>query len=148
MNFLMKLNSLCSKFKFLAQLLSRAIIGYVFIESGWGKLHHLDKVISFFKSLGIPLPELHAPFVASMELGCGALILVGLFTQLAAIPLIVIMGMAIYTAKLGDIHDVNDLFTTYEFVFIAVLLWLMTEGPGAISISCLFSRKPKTKSKK
>jgi putative oxidoreductase len=146
MNFLLKVNALCSKFKFLAQLLSRVIIGYVFILSGWGKFHHLAKVTDFFRSLGIPLPELHAPFVAAMELGCGALILVGLFTQLASIPLMVIMGMAVVTAKMGDISNLNDLFTTYEFVYIAVLLWLMTEGAGPISLGFLLT--PKSKKKK
>lgn len=147
MNYVNKVNNILAKFKFLGQWLSRAIIGYVFILSGWGKLHHLDKVVSFFKSLGIPLPEVHAPFVAAMELGCGAFILIGLLTQLASIPLIVIMGMAVATAKMEEIHNVNDLFTTYEFIYIAILFWLMSEGPGPISVDQLMGRK-KSKSKK
>jgi putative oxidoreductase len=148
MNFLMKVNSFCSKFKFVAQLLSRAIIGYVFIPSGLSKFHHLDKIVSFFKSLGIPLAELHAPLVASMEVGCGALIVIGLFTQLASIPLIVIMAMAIFTAKMGEVHDLHELFALSEFLYIALLLWLMAEGPGPISLGFPFTRKSKAKSKK
>jgi hypothetical protein len=50
--------------KWLPSLLARITIGAVFIESGWGKLHNLPKVIDFFHSLGIPYAEVQAPFVA------------------------------------------------------------------------------------
>lgn len=141
MNFMNSVNSLCSKFKFLAQLFSRVVIGMVFMSSGWWKLHNLAQVIAFFKSLSIPVPEWHAPFVAGMELVCGVAILLGIFTQIASVPLIVIMVMAIVTAKMGDIKTLSDLLEMSEFLYIAMLLWLMAEGAGPISLSAPFCKK-------
>jgi putative oxidoreductase len=150
MSFIDWVNGICSNFKFLALLLARVIIGYTFITHGWDKFHHLNKVIGFFKSLNIPVPELHAPVVAGLELVCGSLILVGLFTQVASVPLFVILVVAILTAKIGDIRTIGDLFQLSEFLYIALLLWLMTEGAGPISLSGPFRKKgkPKAKSKK
>lgn len=128
-----QLNELFESLNFVPPILSRLVIGYVFIDSGWGKLHNLEKVIQFFQSIGIPLASLQAPFVAGMEFVCGLLVLIGFFTRLASIPLIGIMGVAILTAKRGDIKDVSDLFSTYEFIYIIVLGWLVTEGPGPLS---------------
>src|ERR1051325_9033505 len=54
--------SVAAKLDWLPGLLSRLTIGGVFIQSGWGKLHHLDKVVQFFTSLGIPAPQIQAPF--------------------------------------------------------------------------------------
>src|SRR5579872_1930933 len=78
-------------------LISRLTIGGIFIQTGWGKITHLDKVINFFTSLGIPAPRLQAPFVASVELGCGTLVLLGLATRVASLPLIGTMIVAILT---------------------------------------------------
>ena len=117
--------------------LSRLTIGGVFIESGWGKLTHLDKVVAFFTQLGIPAPRLQAPFVAAVELGCGALVLLGLGTRLAALPLIGTMVVAIATAKLEDIHGYSDLFSLSEYLFIVLLAWLAAYGAGAVSLDRL-----------
>lgn len=141
MKLLNKFNEICARLDFLPPILSRLMIGYVFVQSGWGKLQHLDKVIGFFQSLGIPMPQLQAPFVAGMELLGGALLLAGLFTRLACVPLIAIMTVAILTAKRGDIAELSDLFAVYEFVYIVVLFWLITSGPGQLSLDALMSRK-------
>jgi putative oxidoreductase len=120
----------------LPALLTRISIGVVFIESGWGKLHHLEKVVEFFTSLGIPAARLQAPFVATVELVCGALVLIGLFTRFAAIPLIGVMIVAILTAKLKEITMISDLFSMFEYLYIILLAWLAVAGAGAISIDC------------
>ena len=51
-------------------------------------------------NIEIPFPEVMGPFVGTVELVCGTLIILGLFTRLAAIPLIVIMVVAITSTKL------------------------------------------------
>ena len=51
------------------------------------------------------------------------------------------MIVAILTAKMGDIKTINDLFEVSEFLYIALLLWLMTEGAGPISLSAPFGGK-------
>ena len=89
-------------FPFLAVAVARVTVGWVFVESGWGKLHHLDKVQAFFESLGIPAASLQAPLVASLEFGGGLLLLAGLATRLASLPLMVIMAvMAIGAIAMG-----------------------------------------------
>jgi len=130
-----------SKLSWLPGLLSRIAIGVVFIQSGWGKLHHLDKVIQFFTSLGIPAPQLQAPFVAGVELVGGILVLVGLFTRVASVPLIGTMVVAILTAKRGDIHELGDLLFMPEFLFIAMLLWLIIKGAGGLSADAALANK-------
>ena len=52
-----------------------------------------------FLRIGIPYPDLMGPFVGVVEIVCGTLIILGLFTRLAAIPLIVIMIVAIISTK-------------------------------------------------
>jgi putative oxidoreductase len=114
--------------------LARVAVGVVFAGSGWGKLHHLDKITSFFTELGLPAPGFNAVLVSSAELICGVLILVGLLTRLAAIPLIVVMAVAILTAKRSEIGGVQDLLGFVETLYIVLLSWLATAGPGPISL--------------
>jgi putative oxidoreductase len=126
--------ALTERLAFVSPLLARIVTGVVFTHSGWGKLHNLDPVTQFFASLGIPHPELQAPFVASIELGCGALVLAGLATRLAAIPLVGTMAVALATALASEITDANALFGLSEFLYIALLLQLVLGGAGALSI--------------
>jgi len=129
-------------------LLARSVIGLVFVLSGWGKLHNLDKVIEYFRTLGIPAPELQAPFAAAMEFACGLAVLVGFLTRLAAVPLIVIMVVALRTAfasQLGEAQGViewlNALFGLPEFLYIVALVWLALGGAGALSLDRLLFRR-------
>jgi len=123
----------------LPALVSRITLGFIFVESGWGKLHHLDKVIQFFESLHIPAPQLQAPLVAGIELVCGALILIGLVTRLAAIPLLCTMIVATITARIGDVSTFSDFLSLSEYLFIVLLLWLIVKGAGAVSLDAWIS---------
>lgn len=118
-------------------LATRLTIGWVFIESGWGKLHHLDKVTDYFQSLGIPAPAIQAPFAAGSELVFGVAVLVGLFTRLSSIPLIIIMVVAILTAKREELTGISELFGFIEFLYIVLLLWLVVRGGGFLSVDRL-----------
>jgi putative oxidoreductase len=85
----------------LAYLLVRMIVGCVFLSEGIQKFVFSDSLgVGRFVKIGIPAPELMAPFVGIVEIVCGVLLLVGLFTQLAAIPLIIDMLVAISTTKI------------------------------------------------
>ena len=121
--------------------MARLTIAGVFIETGWGKLHNLQKVIGFFTELGIPAPQLQAPLVATVEFVCGILLLVGLFTRVASLPLIVSMTVAILTAKKADIHSYSDLFGIEEYLYIVILLWLGAYGAGPISLDAIFAKR-------
>ena len=125
---------------FAPPLLARVVIGTIFLHSGWGKLHNLDKVAAFFASLGIPHPELQAPFVACVELGCGALVLVGLATRFAAIPLIGTMAVALGTALAPKIKDLQSLFALAESLYVVLLVGLVVGGAGALSLDRAIAR--------
>ena len=121
--------------------LARLTVGYAFLTTGWGKLHNLDRVTEFFTSLSIPAPAFHATFVSWIEFGCGGLLLLGLLTRVAALPLIGTMVVALLTALAPDIEDFSGLVGTVEFTYIALLVWLAVRGAGPISIDRLITRE-------
>jgi putative oxidoreductase len=118
----------------IAPLLTRLIVGFVFMNSGSGKFMNLDRAAEFFASLGIPFPHLMAPFVATVESLAGTLIFLGLGARVAAVPLIGVMTVAIITAKREEIESVRSFFGLPEFLYIALLLWLMAQGAGRVSL--------------
>jgi putative oxidoreductase len=107
-------------------------------RDGWARPR--SKITGFFTQLGIPLPGFNAVLASSAELVCGALILVGLFTRLASIPLMVVMIVAIATAKRSEIGGASDLLEFVETLYIILLSWLATAGPGPISLDRLLVR--------
>ena len=77
------------------------VVGGVFLSEGIQKfLFPADLAAGRFARIGIPTPEIIGPFVGGVEVVCGALIIIGLLTRLAAIPLIVDMLVAIITTKI------------------------------------------------
>lgn len=136
-----KLLATLTSLDWLPPLVARLTVGWVFVRSGWGKLHNLPQVIQFFTDLGIPAPNLQAPMVAGLELACGLLVLLGLLTRLAALPLIGTMVVALLTAQRAQIHGVGDLFGLVEFLYIALLLWLAQAGAGRFSLDTLLGRR-------
>ena len=127
--------------KWLAPLLGRLAVGLVFMSTGWGKVHNLDKVTHFFETLHIPMPGLNAVVVGYSELICGTLLVLGLATRLATIPLVVSMIVAILTAKLPDIHNLFDLVGADEFTYLCVLVMIALIGPGAVSLDNPVARR-------
>jgi putative oxidoreductase len=84
-----------------AVILIRLIVGGVFLAEGIQKfLFPAEVGAGRFAKIGIPNPEMMGPFVGVVESVCGALILVGLLTRLATIPLIINMLVAILTTKI------------------------------------------------
>jgi putative oxidoreductase len=120
--------------------------GIDFIQTGWGKLQHLDKVTDFFTSLGIPFPAYNAMFVGCIELDGGVLLLIGLLSRFSACILTSTLTVAYITA---DWPAVKSLFTpNYEkffaadpWPFLLVCLIVMLFGPGNLSIDALLKKR-------
>jgi uncharacterized membrane protein YphA (DoxX/SURF4 family) len=75
------------------------MVGAVFLSEGIQKFL-FDKLGSGrFEKIGLPNPEFLGPFVGSFEITCGILVLVGLFTRIASIPLFIIMLVAMAATK-------------------------------------------------
>lgn len=130
-----------NKLQALPPTLARLTVGYAFLTTGWGKLHNLERVTEFFSSLSIPAPAFHATFVSCIEFGCGGLLLLGLLTRVAALPLIGTMVVALLTALWPDIDGLSGLFGTLEFTYIALLVWLAVRGGGPLSLDHLVLRE-------
>jgi putative oxidoreductase len=82
-------------------VLIRLLVGWVFLSEGFQKfLFPATLGAGRFIQIGIPAPEVMGPFVGCVEIACGASILVGLATRLAALALIVVMAVAITSTKL------------------------------------------------
>lgn len=81
--------------------LVRLMVGAVFLSEGIQKFLFPESVGSGrFEKIGLPSPEILGPFVGTTEIMAGTLLLLGLFTRLAAIPTLVIMLVAISVTKI------------------------------------------------
>lgn len=79
----------------------RVLVGWVFLSEGIQKFLFPDLLgVGRFTRIGIPAPQVMAPFVGWVEIICGTLILLGLLTRLAACPLIINMMVALLSTKL------------------------------------------------
>jgi len=99
------------------------------------KGHH-----EYFTELGIPNPALQARFASTAEFVCGGLLLLGLATRFAVVPLFVTMCVAIRTAQWENVDGIGSLVGLLEFSYIALLVWLGTDGPGPLSLDRLIAR--------
>ena len=122
------------------QLLMRLFVGYFFLETGWGKVHNLDAMTERFEGWGIPLPAFNAALSGYTELIGGALVLVGLFTRLAAIPLVVNMFVALLVVKMKKVSGLDEFVELDEPLYALSFLWLVFSGPGKASLDHLLSR--------
>lgn len=82
-------------------LLVRFLVGWVFLSEGIQKfLYPAELGAGRFAKIGIPYPGFSGPFVGVVEIACGALVIAGLCTSLAAIPLLIDITVAIATTKI------------------------------------------------
>jgi len=126
-------------------LLVRAYWGWQFIQTGWGKLHTIPKVIDFFTSLGIPFPALNAWFVAGLEFLGGILLILGLASRLTALMLVADMLVAYVTADrealFSFISDPDKFYAAAPFTFLVASLIVLIFGPGKLSLDAWIARK-------
>jgi uncharacterized membrane protein YphA (DoxX/SURF4 family) len=145
-----------------ATILIRLIVGGVFLSEGIQKFLFADALgVGRFAKIGIPMPEVTAPFVGVFEIGCGTLLLLGFLTRLAAIPMIVNMCVAIASTKvpilLGHAYWIFSLPTLKSYGFWSMVheartdfsmllgsLFLLLVGAGPLAVDALWPQvKPK-----
>jgi putative oxidoreductase len=120
-------------------LLVRLMVGWVFLSEGIQKfLFPAALGVGRFEKIGIPAPNFFAPFVGIVEIVCGSLLIVGLLTRLAAIPLLIDISVAILTTKFpmlsksgfwGAMHEART-----DFCMFLGLLFLIAIGSGHLSL--------------
>ena len=123
--------------------------GWQFMQTGWGKLTDIGKVIGFFTDLGIPAPAANAYFVSALEFGGGALLILGLGSRLIALPLVIDMLVAYVTADreaLFSFLSNPDKFTAAApYTFLIASLLILIYGPGMISVDRILARGARSK---
>src|SRR5207237_236537 len=86
-------------------VLIRLLVGAVFLAEGIQKfLFPAALGVGRFAKIGLPAPTFLAPFVGVVEVTCGALLIAGLLTRWAAVPLLIDMTVAIATTKIPMLH--------------------------------------------
>ena len=126
----------------LASLLIRIMAGSVFLSEGVQKFLFPEALgVGRFIKIGIPAPGFTAPFVGVVEIVCGLLFLVGLFTQLASIPLIIDMLVAIATTKIPFLIQHGFWAATHEarvdWCMLLGSLFLLIQGAGEWSLDAV-----------
>lgn len=136
---------LLNRFQDLFLLAIRLVWGLQLVQTGWGKFHDLAKVSGFFRDLGIPFPEVNAPFVAGVELFGGLFLALGLFGRLTPLPIIVMLSVAYATSEqealASLIHgDPDPFFAAAPFLFVLTAIIILVFGPGRISVDTLAAK--------
>jgi putative oxidoreductase len=112
--------------------------GFQFLESGIGKITHMDKAIAFFTDLGIPKPSLNAHFNAGLETLGGVLLILGLASRLISVPLVISMTVAFIVAErdafVSFFSDPGKFFAADAFPFLFASLLVLIFGPGWFSL--------------
>ncbi len=125
-------------------LLVRLYWGWQLIESGWGKLHNLEKVTEFFTSLNLPMPAQMAAFISGVEFFGGLFLAIGLFSRMTALVLTINMIMAYVTADrealLSFFSDPDKFSAAAPYVFLVASLIILIFGPGKFCVDYLLRR--------
>lgn len=120
-------------------LLVRLSVGAVFVSEGIQKFVFPAQLgAGRFTKIGLPAPEVLAPFVGVVEIGCGLLVLLGLATRAAAVPLVIDMLVAIASTKIPILRERGFWAMAHEsrtdFAMLLGALFLFAAGAGRLSI--------------
>jgi putative oxidoreductase len=129
-----------------ALILIRFLVGAVFLSEGIQKFLFPDALgVGRFVKIGIPAPGIMAPFVGVVEIVCGGLLLLGLSTRLAAVPLLINISVAIATTKIPMLFTQGFWEMAHEartdFAMFLGLIFLMIVGGGQWSLDVYRKRK-------
>lgn len=122
-----------------AVVLIRLAVGAIFLSEGIQKfINPADVGAGRFTRIGLPNPEVLAPFVGTFEIVCGVLVLAGFLTRAAVIPLIIIMLVAILSTKVplllekGFWQMAHDSRTDFSMLLSSIFLLIVGAGPLSI----------------
>jgi putative oxidoreductase len=141
-------------------VLIRLIVGGTFLSEGIQKFLFANELgAGRFVKIGIPYPQVTAPFVGVCEIVCGSLLILGLLTRWAAIPMIVNISVALLSTKipilLGQGFWLFNLPKANSYGFWSMMheartdfamllggIFLLIVGAGCFSLDAVITRKP------
>jgi len=131
-----------------ATILIRLMVGVVFVSEGIQKLlFPAVRGAGRFEKIGLPYPDILGSFVGTLEIICGLMILIGLFTRLANVPLFIIIVVAIATTKAdlfanqGFWEMMHGSRTDWAMLLGSVFLFIKGGGFGSIDRKIMNTRK-------
>jgi putative oxidoreductase len=123
--------------------LIRLAVGLIFLTQGILKYIDPGMGVARFARIGFPHPYFTAHFVGTFEIVCGSLVLLGLWTRPAAVPLLIVISTAIVTTKIPELSRANQGFwfmvsdARTDFAMFCSLLFLIAVGGGAWSLDAM-----------
>ncbi len=129
-----------------AVILVRLLVGCVFLSEGIQKFLFPQALgVGRFVKIGIPWPEVSAPFVGVCEIACGALLILGLATRLAAIVMTINISVAIVSTKVPWLIDKGFWSMAHEartdFCMLLGAIFLLIVGAGTWSPDSRIARR-------
>ena len=130
-----------------AQILIRLAVGLIFFTQGILKYTDPHMGVIRFARIGFPYPDFMAHFVGAFEIVCGLLVIVGFWTRLASIPLLIVILTAIATTKIPELFQAEQGFwfmisdARTDFAMLMGLLFLLVVGGGRCSIEVRLAAK-------
>jgi len=127
-------------------MIPRLTVGLVFLSEGIQKYLFPDLVgVGRFTRIGFENPEFLAYFVATFEILCGSLLLMGFLVRLTTIPLLIIMFTAITTTKIPMLMNEGFWYMAHaartDFAMTMLLIYLIIFGAGKLSMDGLFKKQ-------
>ena len=121
-------------------VLIRLAVGLIFLTQGILKYIDPKMGVARFARIGFPYPYFTAHFVGTFEIVCGLLVLLGLWTRAASIPLLIVISTAIATTKVPELFRAGQGFwymvsdSRTDFAMFCSLVFLIIQGGGAWSL--------------
>ena len=117
----------------------RLALGGLFIYHGWQKIEAYDKILPMFTDIIGIGSKLSFNLVIFAEFFCGLLLVIGLFTRLAVLPILFTMIIVFFVA-----HGADDFQKkTLPFLYMILCIPVFFAGSGKISLDHLIFRKKK-----
>ena len=123
-----------------AIFLVRLAVGLIFFTQGILKFTDPNMGVARFARIGFSHPAFTAHFVGVFEILCGILVLLGVWTRIASLPLLIIISTAIATTKLPELSRPNQGFwfmvsdARTDFAMLCSLIFLIVVGAGVWSV--------------
>lgn len=139
------------RWEWLPILVARVSLGLFFAVSGYNKLFihekHVD-LVQLMTKIGMPVPEITAYFLASVEFFGGLFLMAGLLSTFCAIALTIAMIVAIITVEIGTIPKglgfldwMSWFLYLPQVIYVILFGWLMSAGPGRFSLDHYLAAK-------
>lgn len=120
----------------------RVVVGLIFVMQGYSKLQDISGFAGMLETSGYPIALVLAWLVALVELVAGAMLVLGIYTRNASVPLKIVIVFAIITKLLGGFGGAAWTNIQWDLLLLAALATLYSIGGGAWALISTVKRRP------